>query len=80
MDVLQKVNLIFKDVLEDDSIVITRSTSSADVEQWDSLNHIYIVVEIEKAFHIKFKAEEVQNWDNVGELVDAIESKIQVNG
>jgi acyl carrier protein len=76
MDVLKDVNTIFRDVLENDDLVITRETTSADVEEWDSLNHIQLVVTIEKQFKLKFISSEIKNWKNVGEMCDAISLKL----
>ena len=76
MDILKDVNAIFIDVLENDDLVITRETTSADVEEWDSLNHIQLVVSIEKHFKLKFSANEIRNWKNVGEMCDAIALKL----
>jgi acyl carrier protein len=77
METLQEVNTIFREVLDDDTIVLSPETSAADVEGWDSLNHIYMVVELEKHFRIKFSTEEVHTWQNVGEICRAIESKVK---
>lgn len=76
MDILKDVNVIFKDVLENDDLVISRETTSADVEEWDSLNHIQLIVAIEKHFKLKFSAAEIRNWKNVGEMCDAISLKL----
>ena len=76
MDILKDVNAIFIDVLENDDLVITRTTSSADVEDWDSLNHIQLIVAIEKHFKLKFSSQEIRNWSNVGEMCDAIALKL----
>jgi acyl carrier protein len=78
MDVLSDVNTIFRDVLENDDLVITRETTSANVEEWDSLNHIQLVVSIEKHFKLKFSSNEIRNWKNVGEMCDAISLKLNI--
>jgi acyl carrier protein len=75
-EILKKVNTIFIDVLDDDDIVLTEDTTADDVEDWDSLNHIQLVVAIEKAFKIRFNSGEIQSWSNVGELVNSISSKL----
>jgi acyl carrier protein len=76
MNILEDVNSIFRDVMENDSLVITRETTSAHVEEWDSLNHIQLVVAIEKHFKLKFAAAEIRDWKNVGEMCDAIALKL----
>jgi len=78
MDILKEVNDIFIDVLENDNLVINRETTSADVEEWDSLNHIQLIVSIEKHFHLKFSASEIRNWKDVGAMCDAIAAKMAV--
>lgn len=67
---------VFHQVLEDDSIVLTPTTTADDVEGWDSMNHIFIVVELEKRFGIKFHAAEMEELKNVGELVHLVKQKL----
>jgi acyl carrier protein len=75
-DVFSKLNEIFEDVLDlDDSPNLTDATSADDIEEWDSLAQIQLVVAIEKFFGIKFSAQEMISWNNVGEMVDTILSK-----
>jgi acyl carrier protein len=75
IDILEKVNGVFIDVLDNEDIVLTYETTAGDVEDWDSLNHIQLVVAIEKAFKIRFTSREIQSWNNVGEMLDCIISK-----
>ena len=75
-DVLKKVNEIFIDVLDDPSIVLARATTAKDVDDWDSLTHIELVVAIEKAFKTKFTLAEVQGFRNVGEMCDSLVAKL----
>lgn len=74
-DILKAVNLIFIDTLDDENIILSYETVADDVEEWDSLNHIQLVVAIEKHFKIRFTAREIQNWQNVGEMIDCILTK-----
>jgi acyl carrier protein len=74
-DILRTVNDIFIDILDNDDIVLTYDSSANDVEDWDSLNHIQLVVAIEKAFKIRFSSQEIQKWKNVGEMLDCIIAK-----
>jgi acyl carrier protein len=76
MNLLQEINDIFKDVLDDESIVINRGTTSDDVEEWDSLNHIRLIVAIEKKYRLKFTAAQMMAWKNVGEMCDDIEKML----
>ncbi|WP_183579716.1 acyl carrier protein [Mucilaginibacter sp. X5P1] len=75
IDVLKKVNAVFIDVLDNEDIVLTYETTADDVEDWDSLNHIQLVVAIEKLFKTRFTSQEIQSWKNVGEMLDCIISK-----
>lgn len=75
-EILKKVQDIFIDVLEDDNIVLRYNTTADDIEGWDSLNHIVLIVEIEKEFNFKFKLEEIQSFKNIGEMCDIILSDI----
>jgi acyl carrier protein len=67
---------IFKDVLDNDDIQLTAQTTAEDIEEWDSLSHIELTVAIERHFKIRFAAKEIQNWKNVGDLLDSISLKI----
>ncbi len=64
---------IFHDVLDDDSLVITSATKASDIDDWDSLTHIELIIGIEKHFKIRFNASEINNWANVGEMCNAID-------
>lgn len=75
-DIFKKVNEIFCDELDNDEIVLTDETTADDVEEWDSLSHVQLIVAIEKAFGIKFTSNEILGWNNVGELIDAIEKRL----
>lgn len=75
-EILKTVNDIFIDVLDDENIRLTHETTANDVEEWDSLNHIQLVVAIEKQFGIRFTSWEIQSWNNVGELINTISNKI----
>jgi len=76
-EVMETVNGIFIDVLEDDGIVVKYETTAADIAEWDSLNHIALVVAIEKKFGIQFTAKEIQDFKNVGEMCEGIILKLQ---
>jgi acyl carrier protein len=74
--VFQKVAGIIRSVLDQPSLEITPATSAADVEKWDSFNHINITVATEMEFGIKFKTAEIEELRNVGELVAVVEKKL----
>ena len=71
------VKEIFIEVLDKDDIVLTDQTTANDVEEWDSLAHIRLVVAIEMKFSTHFSSREIQSWDNVGEMIDCIHNKVQ---
>jgi acyl carrier protein len=75
-EILERVQEVFRDELELDDLVLTDETTADDVEEWDSLTHVQIVVALEKAFALKFTSREILSWGNVGDLVDCIEKKI----
>jgi len=74
-EILKQVNNIFIDVLDDEDIVIEEKTQAKDVDEWDSLTHIQLVVAIEKHFKIRFTSKEIQSWKDVGEMFNTIQEK-----
>jgi acyl carrier protein len=70
-----KLTEIFHDVFDDDSITVTPALTADDVDEWDSLSHIRLVLAVEKKFGLKFSAAEVGRLKNVGEFVSLIEAK-----
>jgi acyl carrier protein len=75
-EVMDRVTEIFKEVLEEDDIILKRETVSGDIDEWDSLNNIQIVVEIETSFDIKFTTTEIESFENVGAMCENILQKI----
>ena len=71
-EIFDGVQEIFRTVFDDDSIVLTRETTADDIEDWDSLEQINLLVAIEKKFAIKFKLEDVKNLPNVGAMLDLV--------
>lgn len=60
---------IFREVLENDEILLNENTVAADIPEWDSLNHIYLVVAIERYFKVKFTTRQIQSWTCVGDMI-----------
>ena len=75
-EIYERLNNVFRDVFDDDSITVNENTTSSDIEDWDSLEHINLVVAVEQEFGIKFNMNEVTTMKNVGEMVDIIISRI----
>ena len=78
-EILNEVNRIFIDQLENENITLTRTSTADDIEEWDSLTHIQLIVAIEKHFNTRFTSAEIHNFRNVGEMCDALEKKIYQN-
>ena len=76
-EIFKKVNEIFCDELDNEDIVLNDDTTADDVEEWDSLSHVQLIVAIEKAFGIKFTSNEILSWSNVGQFVDSIENRLK---
>jgi acyl carrier protein len=75
--ILQEIGEVMADVFDLDDLAITEATSAKDIEEWDSLSHIRLVVAIEREFNIKFSNSEIEGLKNVGDLVALIETKTQ---
>ena len=75
-DILKKLNTIFCDVFDDNTININENTTASEIEAWDSLTHITLISEVEDSFGMKFKMKEVVGMKNVGEMVDIIYSRL----
>ena len=75
-EVYQQLNEVFRDVFDDEDITVNDATTADDIEDWDSLEHINLIVAVEKKFNIKFNMGEVNKFKNVGEMVDAILAKM----
>lgn len=72
-EIYEKLNAVFSDVFDED-IRVTGETTAADIEDWDSLTHITLISEVEDAFDIKLSMKDVLGMQNVGEMVDIIQS------
>lgn len=75
--VKEKLQDVFRDIFDNDDIEITDDTVAEDIEEWDSLSHVQLIDAIQKTFGIKLTSHEIMSWDDVGEMIDAITSKVR---
>ena len=74
-EIFERLNNIFRDVFDDDSLSVTPATTAADIEDWDSLSHITLMAAVEDEFRMKFSMKEVVEMKNVGEMVSIIAAR-----
>ena len=74
--VIEELNGVMRDIFDDESINATRQMTAAEVENWDSMGHIRLVLAVEEAFKIKLATPEISSFANVGDLVNLIKKKI----
>jgi acyl carrier protein len=79
-DIYRQLTVIFHDLFDDDTIVLNPSLTAADVPEWDSFNHINLIVAVESRFGIKFQTAELESMHTVGHLADLIQSKLSAQG
>ena len=75
-EIFEKLTVIFRDVMDNEEIELKENTTAEDIEEWDSLAHVQLIEKIEAVFGVRFSAKEMTTWDELGELVDSIISKI----
>ena len=78
-NVINQLNGIFEEIIDKGSVNLSETTIPTEVDGWDSLAHIQLVVAVEKHFDIKFTSEEILLWKNVGEMTDCILTKSSSN-
>ena len=76
-EILERLNNVFIDVFDDENIKINDATTADDIDDWDSLEHINLIVAVEQEFGIKFNMNEVTTMKNVGDMVKIINSRIE---
>lgn len=73
---VEKLTEIFKEVFDLDELTLRDDMVAADVEEWDSLNHVKLVLAIESGFGVKFSTREIAGWKNVGDMTRTLRSKL----
>lgn len=74
--VLVRLSEVAADHFDVPGIILSRESTAADVEGWDSLAHIQFIMQVEKAFGIRFKSSEISGFDDVGQLADRIKLRM----
>ncbi|HNY26362.1 MAG TPA: acyl carrier protein [Candidatus Sumerlaeota bacterium] len=77
MSTLDDLNLVFREVFDDETLTVAPATTANEVDGWDSLSHVNLIMAVEGRFKIRFTQKELLTFKNVGDLLRAIESKIQ---
>ena len=75
--ILEQLTEIFRQIFDNDSIVLTPETTAEDIGEWDSFNHINIIVAAETHFDVKFQTAETEELKNVGHLIELIQRKCE---
>jgi len=75
-EILREIAEIMRDVFDEDDLQVSPETSAEDVEEWDSLSHVRLIVAIERKFGFKFKNSEIEGLKNVGDLVNTVATKV----
>lgn len=78
MELLDKLNEIFCEVFDDNDIKITPEMTANDVDAWDSLSHVNLIVTIESKFNIRFSQKELLTFKNVSDLLNSIQMKMLI--
>lgn len=73
----QQLTAIFRDVLDDDALDLKPELTAKDVDGWDSLTHLRLLLSVEKAFRVRFTTAEIGKLENVGDLATLIQSRLQ---
>ena len=75
-EIIEKIEPIFKEIFDDEILNINKDSNSDNIDGWDSLNHILLIVGIEKELNIRFSSGEIASYKNVGEMCEAISEKL----
>ena len=75
-NIINKLTIIFKEIFNDNNIILNNEMTAKDIDNWDSLTHMLLITKIEEDFSIKFKLKELNDLNNVGNLIKIIDEKI----
>ena len=75
-DLMSELTQVFQDVFEDDDLVISRGTTAADVAGWDSLQHVTLILQVERRFGFRLSSAEVADLKSVGDLLDIVQRRL----
>ena len=74
--ILKEINDIFIEIIDDKDVVLSESTTAEDIDEWDSLTHIQIIVSLEKHFKLRFESQEIQEWKNIADIINSVIEKL----
>jgi acyl carrier protein len=77
LDIKERLNKVFRDIFDDDSIEVSEKMTARDIPDWDSLVHITLIVAVEKEFNVRFNAGDIGKLENVGGMIDLISARIK---
>lgn len=77
MSTIERLQDIFRNIFDDDTLILNRETTAADIDEWDSLTQINIVEACETAFSVKFDLDDIVSLKDIGDMVDLIEKKMK---
>ena len=75
-EILKRLNEVFCDIMDDEAIVLSNSTNASDIEEWDSLNQIKIILACEKKFGVRLNARDINLLENVGAMIEHLQPLI----
>ena len=76
-EVFDRLNRVFREVLDDETIRVTPKTTADDIDDWDSLEHITLISAVEREFRMKFKMGEISSMKNVGEMARIVTERMK---
>lgn len=74
--ILKEINDIFIEIIDNNDVVLSESTTAEDIDEWDSLTHIQIIVSLEKHFKLRFESQEIQEWKNIADIINSVIEKL----